>query len=659
MVDITNRLPMQEDVEITTEQTATKPKEELAAVSKEKPLEQETIANEGESSVRFLRSRRSLNTNTLRDQLSARLQPMPASERDQVKAELTTKFPIFAALPAATQNVIVDLYVSNPGLSIDSALLLIQLVQTSSFQHLGTADRQLLLKLFASLIESPEFNNTTDGRLMRLITDIANGVIDLRLYRSTGGERGQCDAAGIALNLGSSEVASAIATALKGDCSQLSAILKGLSRAIPDARVEDPLWQMLETHPEFHSLGETRNGVYQALKQFPEADPERLIDHAAFPSRNFVKETAIDRGNELKVIAAIDVAGGGGEATGLHEQNSVERLLRGDIPIKLYRAGDGKKSAIENDTIKLNLSDPGVQRSLSTDGKLVAAAIARLGAMAVKELDKQVAEIDSSYGLKKFDLVTKSMIASALNEYPDAQIQDLARFAESPSFAAMMSKGGRERAHAMRFIAFVLHQVASDPKRLMLAYNALNRLFNNDTQFLGFLDSAAYSAEGEGSGILIDSKQWLEDDMDGMATLVAEVSQALHNPHGTEWGGTISLFAGEYRSAYTEELFRTNEPPGVDHMRQVMNGLFNSHPSSVYAHLRHTYETDEVFAQMVDWIYEKLDEDRVPAPEELRQILLGMAGKTPNLSSTESFEDPWIIDNELLLNHKDTKITKV
>src|SRR5262245_10577621 len=105
MVDITNRLPMQEEVEIAAEQTEQKPAaEEGAEVKEEKPIEQKNVGNEGEVSNLFLRSRRSLNTNTLRDQLSARLQPMPASEREQIKANLTNKFPEFGALPAATQN---------------------------------------------------------------------------------------------------------------------------------------------------------------------------------------------------------------------------------------------------------------------------------------------------------------------------------------------------------------------------------------------------------------------------------------------------------------------------------------------------------------------------------------------------------------------------
>src|SRR5262249_51463733 len=98
--------------------------------------------------------------------------------------------------------------------------------------------------------------------------------------------------------------------------------------------------------------------------------------------------------------------------------------------------------------------------------------------------------------------------------------------------------------------------------------------------------------------------------------------------------------------AYTDELFRTNETPKPEHMRQVMNGLFNRRPSSVYAHLLHTYESDEVFAQLIDWINEKIDDDRVPAPEELRQMLLGMVGKTPNIGDAEYYEEPWIIDNQ-------------
>ena len=93
------------------------------------------------------------------------------------------------------------------------------------------------------------------------------------------GEPGQADPTGMALNLSSSEVATALNAALKGDCSRLSQILVSLGKQIPDARTTDPMWQSLSNNPEFRGLGEMQGEVQGevcgGVRRGEERDPGR------------------------------------------------------------------------------------------------------------------------------------------------------------------------------------------------------------------------------------------------------------------------------------------------------------------------------------------------------------------------------------------------
>lgn len=742
MVDITNRdaslVPMQEDLRqeelqqpLTTTPAVESPDlpaavegaklqnlEEIGEGEGKKEKNGEEKESEAALSSRFLRARRSFNTNALKDQIVSRLQPQApvdsiakqlsstgavvnrpislldersqsaqtfaGSEREQIKMALAARFPAFLALPVAVQSAIIDQMVAEPQLTIEMAGLLIEFTETNSFQRLGGNDRQTAMKMMAALMVSPQFSDLSDGRLPLLIKEIVSGALDLRFYRSTTAEPGQASATTISINLGAPEMARALQAAMKGDSAALARALVALAREVPEARAQDGMWQSLAANPQFRALGNTQAGVYQALKQFPEAAAERLIEYAALPTPRFAAEPLRDRFNELKLMAAIDTDSAKGESVkgelGKSEGGEIvtkapegrrrpegafsrtpainvqqlaasplpliERLMQGEVVIDLYRASDGKKIAVDKNSVRLNLSDPGVQRSLATDGKLAAGAVARLGAEAARALDTRVAELDHLPGFKPLDEASKRLIAGALNDYPEADVDQLMQFAQSPSFLEQLNKSGRERAHAMRFIASMLHNAAHDDKKLTLLYQSLARLFNNDIQFTGFLHENGYASSSDGGGIAINGKYWLDDEMEGMATLVTEVNNALHERPDIGWGGTIAHFAAEYRSAYLEAFFRTNEAPRPEYLRQFVAGLLNAQPSSVYAHMRHTYETDEVFQQLVSWINGKLDDGEAVKPEELRQMLITMSGRSPNIAGPEHYQQPWTIDNE-------------
>jgi hypothetical protein len=195
-------------------------------------------------------------------------------------------------------------------------------------------------------------------------------------------------------------------------------------------------------------------------------------------------------------------------------------------------------------------------------------------------------------------------------------------------------------------IASMLHKCAENPEQMKMLFQSLQRLFNNDIQFTGFVQETAYASSNDGGGVAINSKYTLDDDINQAATLVSEINHAIHERPNIPWGGTISVFAAEYRTAYAEALFRTNETPKPEHMRQILSGLLNTQPSSVFVHLRHTYDNDSTFKNLVDWVYEKLADDQVVKPEEMRQALLGLIGKTENIASTDQIEQSWFIDNE-------------
>lgn len=625
------------------------------------------------------------------------------SDKEQIKMALATKFPVFATLPQTTQNAIVDIFAGQPDLPIDTGSLFIQFAETASFQKLGSSDRQLAFKLLSTLVSSPEFNNTSDGRLNQFLNDVAGGMADLKLYRAPSGEKGNVDATGVSLNLSSPEVADAVNAALKGDTNALASLLVTLSREIPEAQAMDDVWQNLTKQPGFNQLGQSQSDVYQAAKQFPDVNVDRLVKYVAYPIQ--LPQSPVERSSEIKLFAAIDSSKetvatnngdsglksgsdqtakpgmrqfpassimGGNPSTPMAAADSAakssplptdstgkvsttngngketqlsEKLMSGDVRIGVYRANDGKKSMVDGEKIKMNFADPSVQRSLLSDGKLAAGAVNRMSAQALKGLDQQLAKLESKPGYKKLNEASRRLLAGAQKDFPQADADQLMKFAESQSYQQLGSKGSREKAYAVRMFASMLHECAGDPKRMMLVYNSLQRVFNNDIKFNGFMQETGYMSSNDG-GVTLNPKYMIEGDMESMATLVVEVNHVIHEKPNMKWGGTISVFANEYRAAYMEALFLTNQPPVPQLMDQFLNGLLNTQPSSVYAHIRNTYDTDPEFARVIDWIKHRITEDHVVTPEELRQSLIGMIGKTPNIASKEPFEQSWSIDNE-------------
>ncbi|MBI4853840.1 MAG: hypothetical protein HY819_18755 [Acidobacteria bacterium] len=613
---------------------------------------------------------------------SAFSQPtLTGNDREQVKQALTTKYPIFATLPMAVQNSIAEVFVNQPDLPLDTAKTFIQFAETNSFQKLSTTDKATVFKMFGTLMQSPLFNNFNDGRIGQLLNDIAEGLIDFQVYRSSSSETGKSDTTGFALNLGSQEVTSALNTALKGDSSKLVSILLNLGKQVPDLQAQDPTWKGLMSQSEFKDLSVGQQEIYQTVKQFPGADTKKLIEYAQLPSAKFLAATTSDRTNELKLVAAVnatntmvkegevkestgEMAGqppkttGSGlrlaglsagrlDASGPTQQMPLDKLIQeGTVNVEFYRANDGKKNIVDGNNIKLNIADPSVQRSLSTDGKLVTGAINRFSGVAAQSIDEKIKDLNNTPGFKKLDNETKRLIASALKEHPNADLKELLKFSESPNYTEIPpDKNNREKAQLMRMVASLLHQYADNPKQLAMLYNSLQRLFNNDIKFNGFINDSKYASNNQGGGVSVNSK-WVENEREAATAFVTEVNHALYERPNISWGGTIAFFANEYRAAYTEVLFRTNAEPEPEHMRQFINGLLNTQPSSVYAHLRNTMDRDPVFSNLVNWISEKLDNDEVIKPEELRQTLLGMVGKSPNIASEEPFKQSWFIDNE-------------
>lgn len=701
MVDITNRNPlffMQEDPEALVEEAEGKaqtllPGMPLAVVPEtaeaqtfpvvsdqavqEQPLEEAQIEHPVEPSVRFLRPQRGFDTNAMRDRLSSQLQPSQAeplsvksdtavdrltpisredrrggqSGKEQIREVLIRLFPQFAMLPPQIQTLIAEVYIEHPELPLETAITLMQATETTSFHQLGTADRQVFVKLLGSLMASPEYRNPVDTRVRELVDQIARGSIDLRFIRADGAGQGRVDATGLWLNMADPQLQAAISAALRGDTQRLASILLSLAHKIPQAQAEDPVWQTLERSSDsrlasqFASLGEVKTQVYQVVKSFPEVDPKRIVEYAALPTREFQQALPPERSAELRLFAAMDLEGSKPRPTTSTPDVSPalsERLMNTEVSVKVYRGGDGRRVSVEGKEVRLNLADPSVQRSLETDAKLAVGAVTRLGVAAVRRIDTGAERLEARPTVKRLDKQTRSLLAAVVEEYPDADADLLAKFAESQDLAGR--KSGREKAHAMRFIASVLHQVAADPQRLDLAYQSILRLVNGDIHFSGFMHEAA-GLVADGSGISIDPKYLVEDQDESMVQLVAEVNQALHERPGVEWGGTIAMFASDYRAAYAEEFFRTGATPSVGHMRQVMQTLLNSRPSNIYAQLSYTYDTDLEFRRLVDEIYSRLDEDQVVEPEELRQMLLAIIGKSPNILPNEQYEQPWILDN--------------
>lgn len=695
MVDVTSRNPfffIQEDPEKLAEEAEHQAQQLLTAVpvAPVMPPAEETISPEqvaqsevgpeaqaeqpAVESFRFFRPQRGFDTSAMRDRLSNQLQP-PASmktesetvrqaltpiDRDdashreqstkgQIGEALSRLFPQFASLPPQLKSLIIEVYVERPELPLETAITLIQATETASFHQLGSADRQTFVKLLGSLMASPEYRNPVDTRLRELVDQIARGVLDLRFLRDGAGE-GRADAAGISLHMSDPRLQTAILAALRGDTTRLSAILLALAQKIPQAQAEDPVWQNLERSQEprvasqFASLGEVKTQVYNVVKSFPDVDPKRIVEVAALPTREFQQALPTERAAELRLFAALDLESSKPHTAPNPAPTLSDRLINTEISVKLYRGGDGRKVSVEGKEIQLNLADPSVQRSLETDARLAAGAAIRLGGAAARRIDTRAEQLESRPSVKRLDKQTRSLLAAIAEEYPEADVDLLAKFAESQDLTSGSKKSGRERAHAMRFIASVLHQVAADPQRLDLAYQSILRLINGDVQLNGFMREAS-GLVADGSGISIDPKYLVEDQNENLVQLVAEVNQALHERPGVEWGGTIAMFASDYRAAYAEEFFRTGSTPSSGHMRQVLRTLLNSRPSNVYAQLGYTYDTDPEFRGLVDEIYSRLDEDRVVEPEELRQMLLGIVGKSPNIIPGEQYEQPWILDN--------------
>jgi hypothetical protein len=607
---------------------------------------------------------------------SAFSQPtLAGNDKEQVKQALATKYPVFATLPVATQNAIAEVFVNQPDLPIEMGETFIQLAETNSFQKLASNDKATVFKMFGALMQSPLFNNFNDGRIGQLLNDIAGGFIDFQVYRSPGGEPGKSDSTGFALNLSSPEVASALADALKGDSSKLVNILLNLGKQVPALQAQDQTWQTLMSQPDFKDLATGQQEIYQTVKQFPGADAKKLIEYVQLPSAKFLAATPGDRANELKLVAAVNTSVKEGEVketngespakttgsglrlaglpagkldgSGPTQQMPLDQLIQeGTVNVELYRANDGKKNVVDGNNIKLNIADPSVQRSLSTDGKLAAGAVSRFSGVAAQNIDEKIKDLNKTPGFRKLDDETKRLIASALKEHPNADPEELLKFSESPNYTEVpQDKSKREKAQLMRMVASLLHQYADNPKQLAMLYNSLQRLFNNDIKFNGFMNDSKYVSNNQSGGVSINSK-WVENEKEAAATFVREVNHALHERPNITWGGTIAFFANEYRAAYTEALFRTNATPEPEHMRQIITVLLSDQPSSVYAHLRNTLDTDPVFSNLVSWINEKLDNDEVIKPEELRQTLLSMVGKSPNIPSEEPFQDSWFVDNE-------------
>lgn len=646
-----------------------------------------------EPSIRFLRPQRGFDTSAMRSHLSSQLLQQtqtgsssvksnthpevgktlaPISREDsgqnrqggkeQIRETLLRLFPQFAMLPPQLQTLIAEVYIEHPELPIETAIALIQATETISFHQLGSADRQTFVKLLGSLMASPEYRDSVDTRVRELVDQIARGILDLRFIRVDGAGQGRVDAAGLSLNMADPQLQAAISAALRGDTQRLTAILLSLAHKIPQAQAEDPVWQSLENSrdarlsSQFASLGEVKTQVYQAIKSFPEANPKRIVEYAALPTREFQQALPPERSAELRLLAALDLESSKPRPNTSESPTLSERLINTEVSVKVYRDGDGRKVSVEGKEIRLNLADPSVQRSLETDAKLAVGAVLRLGVAAVRQVDTKAERLEQHPGVKRLDKQTRSLLAAVTEEYPDADPELLAKFAESQELASRRS--GRERAHAMRFIASVLHQVAADPQRLDLAYQSILRLINGDIPLNGFMHEAA-GLVADGSGISIDPKYLVEDRDENLVQLVAEVNQALHERPGVEWGGTIAMFASDYRAAYAEEFFRTGSTPSAGHMRQVMGTLLNPRPSNVYAQLSYTYDTDPEFKSLVDEIYSRLEEDRVVEPEELRQMLLEMIGRSPNISPSEQYEQPWILDNHSPFPDATTVLAKV
>jgi len=601
---------------------------------------------------------------------------LATNDKEQVKMALATKFPTFATLPPNIQNSIAEVFVSQPDLPLETAETFIQFAETNSFQKLGTNDKTLALKMLGSLMQNP-MSGANDGRMAQVLNDIASGMMDLQIYRSPSNEPGRSDSTGFALNLGSPEVADAVNQAMKGDSSKLANIFLNLVKVVPNVQAQDPTWQTLMSQPDFKDLQVGKQEIFQTMKQFPDANAKQLVEYAASPSAKFVAASPTDKTNELKLVASVntlkegetkDVNGETGQPArttgsglrlpglsagkldatpGTTQQIPLDELVQeGTVNIGLYRANDGKKNVVEENNIKLNIADPSVQRSLATDGKLAGAAATRMTAVAAKSVDQAINELNNNPAFKKLDEKTKRLLASALKEHPKADVEQLLKFAQSDSYTEIPpDKSSREKGHLMRMVASLLHQFADNPKQLMMLYNSLQRMFNNDIKFDGFLNDSKYISNNQGGGVSINSK-WVENEREAAAVFVTEVNHALHERPNMNWGGTIAFFANQYRSAYTETLFRTNAQPEPEQMRQFITGLLSPQPSSVYAHLYNTYQTDPVFTNLVKWIEDKLNDDEVVKPEELRQTLLGMVGKSPNIESEEPFQDSWFIDNE-------------
>jgi hypothetical protein len=601
---------------------------------------------------------------------------LATNDKEQVKMALATKFPTFTTLPPNIQNSIAEVFVSQPDLPLETAETFIQFAETNSFQKLGANDKTLALKVLGSLMQNP-MSGANDGRMAQVLNDVASGMMDLQIYRSPSNEPGRSDSTGVALNLGSPEVADAVNQAMKGDSSKLANIFLNLVKVVPNVQAQDPTWQTLMSQPDFKDLQVGKQEIFQTMKQFPEANAKQLIEYAAFPSAKFVSASSTDKTNELKLVASVntlkegetkDVSGETGQPArttgsglrlpglsagrldttpGTTQQLPLDELVQeATINIGLYRANDGKKNVVEENNIKLNIADPSVQRSLATDGKLAGAAATRMTAVAAKSVDQAINELNNNPAFKKLDEKTKRLLASALKEHPKADVEQLLKFAQSDSYTEIPpDKSSREKGHLMRMVASLLHQFADNPKQLMMLYNSLQRMFNNDIKFDGFLNDSKYISNNQGGGVSINSK-WVENEREAAAVFVTEVNHALHERPNMNWGGTIAFFANQYRSAYTEALFRTNAQPEPEQMRQFITGLLSPQPSSVYVHLYNTYQTDPVFTNLVKWIEDKLNDDEVVKPEELRQTLLGMVGKSPNIESEEPFQDSWFIDNE-------------
>ncbi len=224
-------------------------------------------------------------------------------------------------------------------------------------------------------------------------------------------------------------------------------------------------------------------------------------------------------------------------------------------------------------------------------------------------------------------------------------IKDLTKFTETESYKGM---SGGQKADSLKLISTLSVHAEGNPS-FTTARNTLNHLVNGsvkmsiyysaDPNDYGKAENGMMYFNGENKALFTTKKENL------VTTAAHEVNHVLNGP--TE-GGTPERFLSEYSGWYVERSALGENPPNVNHMRDVLRNLATDAPAGTpNDHLRKLYKSNPDFQKVVDDMVADLNATppKITDPESLRLKLqaLSNGAKSPYLNTPTNMDNHWML----------------